>query len=243
MKSPKQPLLSRERLPDESALAYRAFCVYRDLGPDRSLDQAWKRSDQGKQCGSARRPGYWSKWSAQYEWVARAEAHDDEIEEERRKAAAKRRCVIADKRSRFALEEQDREENLVRITDGVLLKMSEAQLHEGTHITIDKITGNKIIRKVKALNAREIAALIKVRNETAQQALGVFDIQYQEKERKAERAVWISDIDNPLEQAYIPRSERISRTTSSSTVRDNPESAPGNGPSIPDLDAKLDKAA
>src|ERR1700674_4839858 len=87
-----QAPLGPERLPQESTRAYRAFCIYRDLGPDRSLDQAWKRfcaaSDPAKDRGSARRPGHWAAWSQKYQWVERAEGYDDFIEEENRSAAA-----------------------------------------------------------------------------------------------------------------------------------------------------------
>jgi|ERR1700674_3408463 len=188
-----QAPLGPERLPQESPRAYRAFCIYRDLGPDRSLDQAWKRfcaaSDPAKYRGSARRPGHWAAWSQKYQWVERAEGYDDFIEEENRSAAAERRRKLHEARSKFQSEEQQRIENQVRNADAVLDKMGTAPLNEVIQITKD---GNKTTTtKIKAVNARGMAALLKSRNDTAKQAIrGVFDITGLEQEQKPTRIVW-----------------------------------------------------
>jgi hypothetical protein len=79
------------RLPAESAEAYRAFRIYLNLGPGRSLDRAWQFSragSGGKDHASARRPGLWSGWSVRYQWVDRAAAYDKFSEERRRGAEA-----------------------------------------------------------------------------------------------------------------------------------------------------------
>ena len=188
-----QAPLGPERLPQESPRAYRAFCIYRDLGPDRSLDQAWKRfcaaSDPTKNRGSARRPGHWAAWSQKYQWVERAEGYDDVIEEENRSAAAERRRKLHEARSKFQSEEQQRIENQVRNADAVLDKMGTAPLNEVIQITKD---GNKTTTtKIKAPNVRDMAALLKSRNDTAKQAIrGVFDITGLEQEQKPTRIVW-----------------------------------------------------
>jgi hypothetical protein len=68
-----------KRLPEESARAYRAFRIYLNQGPSRSLDQAWqffRAGSGGKAPASARRPGHWSRWCVRYQWVARAAAYD-----------------------------------------------------------------------------------------------------------------------------------------------------------------------
>lgn len=192
-----QAPLSPERLPRESPRAYRAFCVYRDLGPDRSLDQAWGRfraaSDPTKDRGSARRPGHWAAWSQKYQWVERAEAYDDFIEEESRSAAAERRRELHEARSQFQSEEQQRIENQVRNADAVLVKMGTAPLNEIIQVTKDKVTNKTTTTKIKALNPRDIAALMKTRNDTARQAIrGVYDTKgLEEEERKPTRIVWV----------------------------------------------------
>jgi hypothetical protein len=192
-----QAPLGPERLPQESPRAYRAFCVYRDLGPGRSLDQAWElfcaASDPTKDRGSARRPGHWAAWSQKYQWVERAEAYDDLIEEESRNAAAERRRQLHEARSQFQSEEQQRIENQVRNADAVLVKMGTAPLNEIIQVTKDKVTNKTTTTKVKALNPRGMAALLKTRNDTARQAIrGVYDTKgLEEEERKPSRIIWM----------------------------------------------------
>jgi hypothetical protein len=64
---------SPERLPDESAAAYARFLAYRNLGPARTLDAAY-RAFRGVPEGSkrCRRPGQWQRESVQFNWAARA---------------------------------------------------------------------------------------------------------------------------------------------------------------------------
>ena len=59
-----------ERQPGEGAKPFEAFCVYRDLGPDRS---SYKVADQ-----LSKSRQLMSRWSAQYNWVERAAAWDAE---------------------------------------------------------------------------------------------------------------------------------------------------------------------
>jgi hypothetical protein len=61
----------------ESSKAYEAFCVYRDLGVTRSLNQVVHK------CGKSR--SLLDRWSSKYRWVERAAAYDEYLEEERRK--------------------------------------------------------------------------------------------------------------------------------------------------------------
>lgn len=86
---------------DEPDKAYAAFCLYRDAGPDqRSLElvtaairerQAQKFSDSDKAGEKAgRKPKRVStqveEWSAEWNWVLRARAWDDECDRRRRAA-------------------------------------------------------------------------------------------------------------------------------------------------------------
>ncbi len=70
-----------EQRPDESARAYQAFCMYRDLGAARSLDKAFAALwAQERQASAKTAPksasGHWSKWSTRFAWVERAKAYD-----------------------------------------------------------------------------------------------------------------------------------------------------------------------
>lgn len=67
-----------ERQDGETPKAYAAFCVYRDLGPDRSMAKT------GETLGKSQ--GLMEEWSAKYEWVKRAAAWDEEQDRVARKA-------------------------------------------------------------------------------------------------------------------------------------------------------------
>jgi hypothetical protein len=55
--------------PDESAKAYQAFEVYRDMGADRTLERLGRH--YGKTTGAM------ELWSARYDWQARVRAFDE----------------------------------------------------------------------------------------------------------------------------------------------------------------------
>lgn len=92
-----------ERQENESAKAYEAFAVYRDMGVERSVRATAKAL--GKSIGLI------SRWSANYEWVNRVRALDNEQESqdfaERKKDATearKRQMQIAMRLEKTALE-------------------------------------------------------------------------------------------------------------------------------------------
>lgn len=67
-----------ERQPEETSKPFEAFCVYRDLGPGRSLAQvAEKLKKSGTLIG---------RWSGAYDWVKRATAWDAEQDRIARKS-------------------------------------------------------------------------------------------------------------------------------------------------------------
>ena len=73
----------------ETAKAYSAFCLYRDMGSGRSLDAAYCLA-QGLQKGSKRVSGYWQRWYHDFEWKTRAEAYDAHLDDVKRRAEAQR---------------------------------------------------------------------------------------------------------------------------------------------------------
>lgn len=86
-----------ERQEGESGQAYAAFCLYRDLGPSRSMDAAYlkgrEKAGKGGNSGGQKKavPGQWWRWSAEHEWKRRAESFDQEREREERETAAELR--------------------------------------------------------------------------------------------------------------------------------------------------------
>lgn len=81
------------RLPEESALAYAAFCAYYPLPPgERSIDLAWRKgAKRGQKRDGKRAPTGWQTWSSKFDWVKRALAHDEHLAELDRLRWAERR--------------------------------------------------------------------------------------------------------------------------------------------------------
>lgn len=71
-----------DRLPNERSKAYYLFCLYRDLGPTRTLEKLAhvKDSDSNRVATRANLKVYCRK----YQWVARARSHDDYLAEQAR---------------------------------------------------------------------------------------------------------------------------------------------------------------
>lgn len=84
-----------ERQNEETPKAYAAFCVYRDMGPERTQEKV--SAELGKS------ETLISRWSAKYGWVDRVTAWDDEQERLARVAAQKEQLkAIKDMRKRHA---------------------------------------------------------------------------------------------------------------------------------------------
>jgi len=73
------PYESWERLAGESALAFAAFCAFRDLGAERSIRGAVESVEKDK---GVRGKNYnvWRNWCTQYRWRERAADYDCYLE-------------------------------------------------------------------------------------------------------------------------------------------------------------------
>ncbi|MDR0442561.1 MAG: hypothetical protein LBH44_04045 [Treponema sp.] len=78
-KADMMPFESWERLAGESSLAFAAFCVFRDLGAERSIRMA---VDTAETDGAVRAKSYngWRNWSTKFRWQERAADYDRHIE-------------------------------------------------------------------------------------------------------------------------------------------------------------------
>ena len=92
-----------ERQPGESSRAYAAFCIYRDLGPARSLDKALAQANKKP---SNRR--HWARWMERYRWLERAQAYDDYIERIKREEQEKEILDMAQRHARLAVAFQQK---------------------------------------------------------------------------------------------------------------------------------------
>ena len=92
-----------ERQPYESSKAYAAFCIYRDLGTERSLDKALAAANKKP---TNRR--HWARWMGKYNWLERARAYDDYLERKKREEKEKAILEMAERHARLAMAFQQR---------------------------------------------------------------------------------------------------------------------------------------
>lgn len=87
----KVPVAKRyyEPIPGETHKAWLAFCLYRDMGIDRSLDSAWRQAT-GK---TGRHARHWAAWSVKNRWVSRCEAYDLAVMREARRQVQEERIA------------------------------------------------------------------------------------------------------------------------------------------------------
>lgn len=84
-----------ERQPEESTKAFEAFCIYRDLGTDRSLSKVAEKLEKSETL--------MGRWSSKHDWVKRAAAWDDEQERIEREIAQREQAKeIRNMRKRHA---------------------------------------------------------------------------------------------------------------------------------------------
>jgi hypothetical protein len=81
---------SWEKLPDESAAAFAAFCVFRDYGCERNIKKAVaaSESETSKQSKKYR---VWRLWSMRFQWFKRAADYDVYVD--RLKQAERRKTI------------------------------------------------------------------------------------------------------------------------------------------------------
>jgi len=73
------PFESWERLPNESNLAFSAFCAFRDCGTERNIRRAVE-SVEADEAVRSKRYKVWRNWAAQFRWRERAADYDRYIE-------------------------------------------------------------------------------------------------------------------------------------------------------------------
>jgi hypothetical protein len=105
-----------EQQPGESASAFAAFVIFRDLGPHRSLDAASRlyhrkpgqEPDRPPTGTRKRKSGQVRLWYKSWNWRARAEAYD--AEQDRRHRAARETALreMAERHAREAVALQEK---------------------------------------------------------------------------------------------------------------------------------------
>jgi len=97
-----------ERLPGESAKAYEAFCIYRDLPPHERSLKAVAEKLGGKRSGKSRALRPLERWSSRYRWVERAQAWDEEVDRRAREAHLRAVKEMRERHARMAVALQQK---------------------------------------------------------------------------------------------------------------------------------------
>jgi len=144
----------------ESHRAYQAFCLYRDMGAQRSIRNLFnsftirQTSDSQALVPAERISKLWS-WSAKYDWPARAQAWDSELERQSREAQIEAVREMAQRQVLQGVGFQATAKALAERADQYIQLLRVATVE-----TIDE-HGNTI-RVVKTnLTPQEIAALLR----------------------------------------------------------------------------------
>ena len=91
------------RQSSERSKAFDLFCMYRDMGPERSLEKLRQKADK--------KPSYLrylGRLSANHNWVQRTRAYDDYLQKKALQTFENRILKFKDQRSKEALEIADR---------------------------------------------------------------------------------------------------------------------------------------
>lgn len=148
----REPWLQRE---DESGPAFEAFKAFLDLGPSRSVVEAFRQRESKE--GAKQASGRWNSWASLYDWQARARAWDDRQEAIRRraeeKAAAEEAELWARRRSELDRRTWTAAELLARrAQDLATFPVSRKTVAERGKTTIIEPIGGKELRSAAAVH-------------------------------------------------------------------------------------------
>ena len=104
-------------MPDEGSKPWAAFLIFRNMGPDRSLDKAYCEA-MGREPGSSRASGRWNIWNSDWAWGARAREWDAHIEREAVRGLA--HTATENKRTRIR--------NITNVQNSAMLILHKADL-------------------------------------------------------------------------------------------------------------------
>jgi hypothetical protein len=185
--------LDYEQLAYESAPAFRAFALYRDLGASRSLAKAYAEY-RGTTKGIC--PGQWGLWSGKFRWEQRALAYDAFLDAEKLKLRARKVLELEERRWEFELSNQESLERRAKRMDELIDKAEMSPVADVIVVkdeTVEDINTGSITKtrtktSVKALKMAGYSRTIQVRNETAAEAINGVRTEKKRKEAASSTA-------------------------------------------------------
>ena len=127
------------KLPDEwecqeaeTPKAYEAFCVYRDMGPSRSIVKAGQKLGKNKIT--------LEKWSSQYSWVKRAAAWDLEQDRISRESQIKEIQQMRQRHTQLAMKMLDEAEHMLALISDKDIKAADVSRMVETASKLERIS-------------------------------------------------------------------------------------------------------
>jgi hypothetical protein len=156
----------------ESTQAYAAFCLYRDLGLERSLNAAYRSTQRQRPNRPApAAPGAWTEWSGKYAWVERAAAYDAYLEEQRRAVRERKLLQLEERQADYQFVNQDRLERRIERMEKILDHADETPVQDVTTQSMDESGNVSGTIRTRGLNMSAYARLAREACELAKQAV------------------------------------------------------------------------
>jgi hypothetical protein len=95
-----------DRQPRETAKAFAAFVVFRDLGPERSVLKAYRQKTGRKHAKQA--TGVWNGWATAFNWQSRVAAWDSHLDRQTREAQERARREMGERHAKVAVALQEK---------------------------------------------------------------------------------------------------------------------------------------
>lgn len=164
MAKTKQPW---EQQPGESDKAYRAFCVYLMLGPDRSIDRAFHHSRGTTEPQHKRASRVWNEYSTQYDWVKRVSLYDQHVMQQAvQKDAEVTKAILTEARTASLkcvekIAQQVDKESDIRAVSSALNALTQCigRLAPKGDVTLGEAL-DKILQEVRAGNVEVLKAIL-----------------------------------------------------------------------------------
>jgi hypothetical protein len=143
-----------ERLPGESPRAFAAFLAYRDLGPGRSVVEAYRQRES--KAGAKQASGRWNAWAARFDWPDRVTAYDAHMERVRQRAREAEAAAYAGEMERRRLQQIED-----AWADGEALRAKARALLDWP-LTTERVEGDATIREPSRWAFRDVALMLRL---------------------------------------------------------------------------------
>jgi len=140
-----------ERQLGESARAFHAFTLYRDMGHERSVSKVAQIYRPGRNLRSLM-----SRWCTKYDWVKRAEAYDDHMDALSRKQAEKEVKEMQKRHVTLSLLLQKKAAEKLKDLQAKNLKVPDAIKALAEGVKLERLARGEATEKIKS----EVEAII-----------------------------------------------------------------------------------